>query len=78
MNKFRKWINRDDGKFLQIKNEKLNGLEIIGYALLICSLLMNAVKNLELIHLPKWAVIAVAAIALVVAFIGNYKKYDKV
>ena len=74
MNKFRKWINRDDGKIFQVKNENLNSVEIAGYALLVFSFISNAVKNLGIVHMPKLAVIAVAAIALIVIFIGNYKK----
>jgi len=77
MNTFRKWIKRDDGKLFRIKNEKLNFLEIIGCALLVCSFLMHALKSSGLIIIPKWAVIAVAAVALIIAIIGGYKKYDK-
>jgi hypothetical protein len=78
MNEFRKWINRDDGKYCQVGNENLNCVEVFGYTLLICSFLVVVINKNELVHVPKWMTITVATTAIVLMWWGNYKKNKQV
>ena len=59
MNKFRQWINKDDGRWFQVGNEDLNYLQIIGCGFMVLGLLLFPVRQHLFPEIPKWIHISV-------------------
>jgi hypothetical protein len=74
MNKLRKWINRDDGKYYQVGNDDLNYLEILGGVLTICGLLLLVFMQKTDLDIPRWAVFATFAASLGLWWLGSFLK----
>ncbi len=66
----RKWVNRDDGKWLRVGNYDLNLLEIIGWFIFIGGILPLGIKSLAPFKLYGWIL---TILGLIVAFFGNLK-----
>ncbi len=73
MNKLREWINRDDGKFYQIGNENLNVIEIIGYFLLVLSLVLYGLHQKAGLE-ATWIGWVSFLVGVVMVFYGGLKK----
>lgn len=43
--RLRAWVNRDDGKMLQIGNRRLNVFELLGYLLFVLSLVIYVLHD---------------------------------
>jgi hypothetical protein len=74
MNKLRRWINRDDGKYCQIGNENLNYLEVVGIVFMISGLLALPIKKHNLFDIPNWVVYSMFACAFILSWVGISKK----
>jgi hypothetical protein len=74
MNKFRKWINRDDGKYYQVGNESLNFLEILGGMLMICGFLLMVCMQKTDLKIPRWTVFTTFAFSVGLWGLGDFKK----
>jgi len=74
MNTFRKWINRDDGKYYQVGNESLNFLEILGGMLMICGFLLMVGMQKTDLEIPIWTVFTTFALSVGLWGLGNFKK----
>jgi hypothetical protein len=70
----RKWINRDDGKWLRVGNYDLNFIEIIGYLIFIAGIMPLGIRRLAPFKLYGWVV---TILGLILAFLGNLKNRNE-
>jgi len=45
LSRFRRWINRDDGRVIHVGNTPLGILEILGYASLLVAMLLHLLRK---------------------------------
>ncbi len=67
MGRFRKWINRDDGKYYRVGNRSLHLLEIIGMLLMVLGLLLLQIRHKQINAIPIWMLIHVFVAAALLA-----------
>ncbi len=77
MNKLRKWINRDDGKYYRVGNENLSFLQILGGILMICGFLLMACQQKASIEIPQWVILVTFALAAFLWWSGDCSKQRK-
>ena len=71
--KIRKAINRDDGKWFQVGNYNLSGLEIIGGIFMIACFIGLALAQHTLDQLHKYMSIGIGIIGIILYGYGNFK-----
>lgn len=73
LQKLRVWANKDDGSFYQVGNQALSWLEVIGYLLIIASLVVWLLVNKAGIE-PAWTGWLCFTAGLLLAVIGVHKR----
>ena len=69
--KIRRWANRDDGKYHQVGNHRLNWLEVVGALLFLAVLLLSQARTA--LGLSGFWLVALAAIGLSMWGAGDVK-----
>jgi hypothetical protein len=75
--KIRKWINRDDGRHFQVGNYNLNGIEILGWILIITCFVGLALTQHTLNQRHKYISIGIGIIGFALYMLGIHKN-DKI
>lgn len=71
---FRIWINKNDGSFYQVDNQKLTIYEVVGYLLFIASFIVYLLQ--EKIGLEEtWVGWVLLSAGLVLVVVGVTKRY---
>ncbi len=74
MNSFRKWVNKDNGRWVQIGNEDLNYLQVIGYGCMLVGFLLLPIRQYLFPSIPVWIPIAAWIASPIFIAMGERKK----